>query len=50
LVFLIHAEYKVLYRKKWLTIFNALAVACYETGTTAVSLHEAGEYCGDNIG
>jgi len=49
LVFLIHAEYKILYRKKWLTIVNARAVACYETGT-AVSLHEAGEYCGDNIG
>jgi len=33
-----------------LTIVNGRAVARYETGTTAVSLHEDGEYCGDNIG
>jgi hypothetical protein len=41
---------KKLYRKNWLTIVNGHAVACYQTGTTAVSLQEAGEYCGDNIG
>jgi len=38
------------YTKKWLTIVKARAVACYKPGTIAVSLHEAGEYCGDNIG
>jgi hypothetical protein len=42
--------YKELYRKNWVTIVNGRAVACYETGTTAVPLYEAGEYYGDNTG